>query len=435
MSIGEGKKIILAHLDLGIGGAEQLVVQVAKVLKESGHMVRILTTHHDVNHCFEETTPAGYLGRYVEVYGDWLPRKIFGRFHAFFAIMRMLYLAFVIVWLYRDWADVVVLDGVSAPIPILKYFGGLKILFYCHFPDLLLCTDRSNPFKKMYRIVVDGIEEYTTGLSDMILVNSKFTASIVGDTFPRVAKNHNIQILYPSVKPLQQECLLSKEESIRIAPYCAHYDHIFVSLNRFERKKRIEVAIDAMHFYNHNSILSKPKKVVLIIAGGYDKHVTENVQYLEELQLFCKQYSLKSLYLPQSENQSLANKRNETSFDVIFRTSISSKERTALFTIATGLLYTPDREHFGIVPLEAMQLGLPVIAVNSGGPMETIKHKLTGYLCSQTGEEFASCMLDLTSDENSRERMRSEGKKWVNEMFSEQQMKHNLNCYVNEVAI
>jgi len=54
-----------------------------------------------------------------------------------------------------------------------------------------------------------------------------------------------------------------------------------------------------------------------------------------------------------------------------------------IFGFIIGLLYTPDREHFGIVPLEAMQLGLPVIAVNTGGPTETIRHQTTGYLCRQ----------------------------------------------------
>lgn len=53
------KNIIIAHLDLGIGGAEQLVVHVSKLLLDSGHNVRIVTTHHDINHCFEETKPDG----------------------------------------------------------------------------------------------------------------------------------------------------------------------------------------------------------------------------------------------------------------------------------------------------------------------------------------------------------------------------------------
>jgi alpha-1,3/alpha-1,6-mannosyltransferase len=70
------------------------------------------------------------------VYGDWLPRQLFGRFTAFSAILRMLYLALIAALFYRSTTDLIVLDGVSAPIPVLKIFG-MKVLFYCHFPDLV----------------------------------------------------------------------------------------------------------------------------------------------------------------------------------------------------------------------------------------------------------------------------------------------------------
>ena len=51
-----------------------------------------------------------------------------------------------------------------------------------------------------------------------------------------------------------------------------------------------------------------------------------------------------------------------------------------LLTNCSILLYTPAGEHFGIVPLEAMYCGTPVLAVNSGGPLETIDHGVTGWL-------------------------------------------------------
>ena len=79
--------------------------------------------------------------------------------------------------------------------------------------------------------------------------------------------------------------------------------------------------------------------------------------------------------------------------DVLFRTSISSDEREEILQHATALLYTPDHEHFGIVPIEAMNDGTPVIAVNSGGPKETILHGMTGFLCSQQAESFSAAML------------------------------------------
>jgi len=48
-------KIAFVHPDLGIGGAERLVVDAAMALKNSGHEVTMYTSHHDKTHCFKET--------------------------------------------------------------------------------------------------------------------------------------------------------------------------------------------------------------------------------------------------------------------------------------------------------------------------------------------------------------------------------------------
>ena len=42
-------------LSCTIGGAERLIVNFASVLKEAGHDIVIVTSHHDNNHCFDET--------------------------------------------------------------------------------------------------------------------------------------------------------------------------------------------------------------------------------------------------------------------------------------------------------------------------------------------------------------------------------------------
>lgn len=107
------------------------------VVKELGHEVVILTSHHDPSHCFDETKPAGYhtgdilafeftyvagkLGKNIIVAGDNLPRQIFGMFTALCSIVRMIYLSYVVSLLVKEYKiDLVVLDGISAPIPLLQ---------------------------------------------------------------------------------------------------------------------------------------------------------------------------------------------------------------------------------------------------------------------------------------------------------------------------
>lgn len=65
----------------------------------------------------------------------------------------------------------------SFPVPILRC-RSRNVLFYCHYPDKLLSTERSGLAKRAYRLVLDLVEEVTTGCSRCIVVNSNFTRGV-----------------------------------------------------------------------------------------------------------------------------------------------------------------------------------------------------------------------------------------------------------------
>ena len=56
------------------------------------------------------------------MYGDWLPRTILGKLWAMCAFLRMIYVAFVMLWYHyrRDAFDAIFIDQVSIPIPLLR---------------------------------------------------------------------------------------------------------------------------------------------------------------------------------------------------------------------------------------------------------------------------------------------------------------------------
>jgi hypothetical protein len=72
---GKMVKVVFLHPDLGIGGAERLVVDAALALQSKGHQVHIVTSYHDPGHCFPETKDGTIA---VTVSGNWLPRSICG---------------------------------------------------------------------------------------------------------------------------------------------------------------------------------------------------------------------------------------------------------------------------------------------------------------------------------------------------------------------
>lgn len=65
-----------------------------------------------------------------------------------------------------------------------------------------------------------------------------------------------------------------------------------------------------------------------------------------------------------------------------------------------------------------MYLSRPVIAVNTGGPTETIVHEQTGFLCESEAADFASAASRLIMDPKLGERMGAMGRKRVEQRFS-----------------
>uniref|UniRef100_A0A8D3CX82 ALG2 alpha-1,3/1,6-mannosyltransferase n=1 Tax=Scophthalmus maximus TaxID=52904 RepID=A0A8D3CX82_SCOMX len=107
----EMARVVFLHPDLGIGGAERLVVDAAVALKSQGCDVQIWTAHHDPTHCFSETLDPDLP---VVCVGDWLPTSVFGYLHAMCAYLRMIYVALYLVFLSGVEYDVIFCDQVSS---------------------------------------------------------------------------------------------------------------------------------------------------------------------------------------------------------------------------------------------------------------------------------------------------------------------------------
>ena len=86
---------------------------------------------------------------------------------------------------------------------------------------------------------------------------------------------------------------------------------------------------------------------------------------------------------------------------------------------ACNLLVHPTRyEPWGMVILEAMAMGKPVVAVNSSGPKEIIINGQTGYLVDFSPDQFAEKIIDLLDSPQKAGKMGEEGRKRVLNNFS-----------------
>ncbi|EXB22360.1 Alpha-1,3/1,6-mannosyltransferase [Morus notabilis] len=76
----------------------------------------------------------------------------------------------------------------------------------------------------------------------------------------------------------------------------------------------------------------------------------------------------------------------------------------------------------------------PVIACNSGGPVETVKNGTTGYLCDPTSRDFALAMAKFIQDPRLAESMGIEARQHATESFSTKIFGQRLNRYIVDVA-
>jgi glycosyltransferase involved in cell wall biosynthesis len=171
-------------------------------------------------------------------------------------------------------------------------------------------------------------------------------------------RRNEVDILYPGV------------DMARLAP-SGERRREFLIAGRIMWTKNIELGIEAFR----TLIARRPDLAdfTLTIAGHVDRKSEPYIARLRALAADCPQ--------------------------IRFVTPVTDEQLFELGRRCYALLYTPFNEDWGLVPIETMALEKPVVAVDRGGPRETIVDGKTGYLVAPTPEAFADAMQKLADDE------------------------------------
>jgi alpha-1,3/alpha-1,6-mannosyltransferase len=169
------------------------------------------------------------------------------------------------------------------------------------------------------------------------------------------------------------------------------------------------------------------------VLGGYDNRVQENVTYHKELTQLADSLGLKST----TTKNVVTALGVPDDIDVLFLLSVPNSLKDALLKSARLLVYTPSNEHFGIVPLEAMLAGTPVLAANTGGPLETVVDGITGWLCPPDDVEAWTIVMDKVLHKMSNtqlQKMSDAGRQRVVSEFSEVKMAERLENIIENMS-
>ena len=168
-------------------------------------------------------------------------------------------------------------------------------------------------------------------------------------------------------------------------------------------------------------------------TGGYDNRVQENVTYHKELVSLAESLGLNTA----TRNTIVTALNVPDDIDILFLLSVPNTLKEILLKSARLLVYTPSNEHFGIVPLEAMLAGLPVLAANTGGPLETVVDGKTGWLCPPDNVESWTAVMNKvlhTTSDKELKKIGDAGKARVKKEFSDTKMAERLDAIISDMA-
>ncbi len=252
--------------------------------------------------------------------------------------------------------DIIITSATGAYFPNSLNKKTAKLICYCHTPPRYLYglpTARKFTQNKFIKALVDVVNHFLrlkdfhySQKVDQYIANSKTTAARIQKFYRRDSIVINPPVDMP--KKNIHESKITKNDSY------------FLTGGRLARAKRFDIAIQACNQLDLN------------------------------LKIFGRDFA-----------NTLEDLKKISGKTIEFVGEVNQEEKAKLYQNAQAFIFSADQEDFGIVPVESMAYGCPVIAYRSGGVTETvIKNKtgvffneLTGQSCADAIKKFQKLKL------------------------------------------
>ena len=362
------------------------VALVHDYLKEYGGAERVLEALHEIwpqALIYTSVYLPNYFGPHKERIGNWQVKTSFlQKFPFKEKLISPFRLLSPFVFESFDFSsfDVVIVSATGAYTPNLIITKPNTLHFcYCHTPPRYLYGyPTAREWRKHWwgriggNLVNHFLRLFDFAASqrvDFFIANSQNTAQRIKKFYRREAK-----VIYPPV----EINLKSKILNLKSKDY-------FLAGGRLARAKRIDLAIKACNK------LRLPLKIFGKVFGGYGEE-------------------LKKIAGPKVE----------------FLGEVSDQELARLYQECQAFLFPAEEEDFGIAPVEAMAAGVPVIALRSGGVVESVVEGKTGEFFDKLSVES---LVDVLKHFD-RKRYNPEDCRKQAEKFSKERFKKEILAFV-----
>ncbi|MCB9813340.1 MAG: glycosyltransferase [Pseudomonadales bacterium] len=237
--------------------------------------------------------------------------------------------------------------------------------------------------------------------------------------------NHYLRVmdLYISRNNVDYFIANSKETAKRIQKFykidsTVIYPPIQIDKGRKFIEKKSKSAPKNSEFLNANNMsISDKKEEYYLFVGrlAMSKHVDLAIKTAN-----LKGFNLKVV----GTGKGLDYLKEIAGPNVEFLGGVNDKELGELYENAKALLYPAEDEDFGMVPIEAMGHGVPVVAHKSGGPLETVIEGENGVFFTEfTVIDFAKAIKKIEKTLFDRNKIYKYSLKFSKERFKEEILK------------
>jgi glycosyltransferase involved in cell wall biosynthesis len=281
--------------------------------------------------------------------------------------------------------------------------------------------------KKIHKQIAEDIDSKNY---DLVLVHTDINTQA-----PFILRFLKTKSVYYCLEPLRN----AYEYSLRLKGNFSPFNFYYEKLNRWIRKnidlKNVLAAsnILALSLFDRERIIAAYDLYPQVSYRGVDEKVFKPLKIKKKNQILfvAEKYPIYGYDLA-VEAIKLIPKAIRPELKIVEWKKnngqrLSDAELVTIYNESLITLSLSRFDTFGLVPLESMACGVPVIALNVAGYRETMQNYKTGYLTDFNSQDIAKKIIFLLTNDKVRKEMSVYARKWVEDNWTWKQQVDNLD--------